>query len=179
MQLHNTDSHFGAVSMTLHWLMAAIIIGLLGLGLIMVRMPISLEKLQFFGWHKEFGLLVLGLAFVRVAWRLSDMMPPLPAHLPDWQKIAARSVHFAFYVFMFALPITGWGITSAAGLPPSFFGLFVLPDLVAPNDHTRILLTEVHKWLSYALIATICMHVGAALQHHFIYKDNILRRMLP
>jgi cytochrome b561 len=94
------------------------------------------------------------------------------------EKIAARSVHYTFYVLMFALPVSGWIITSAAGLPASFFGLFVLPTLVAPNEETRILFQEIHRWVGYGLIAIIVLHVSAALKHHFINKDDILRRML-
>ena len=79
---------------------------------------------------------------------------------------------------MFALPITGWLITSAAGLPASFFGLITLPNLVAPNEELRLLFQQVHQWLGYALIAVIGLHAAAALKHHFIDKDDILRRMI-
>ena len=76
------------------------------------------------------------------------------------------------------IPITGWLMTSAAGLPVSFFGLFVLPNLISPNDHLMKLFQEIHKWLGYGLIATFLVHTSAALKHHFINKDDILRRML-
>ncbi|MGE3319510.1 MAG: cytochrome b [Candidatus Berkiella sp.] len=179
MQIKNTINRFGTVAILLHWVIAIIIIGLLGLGLYMVPLPMNLWKLKLYGWHKEFGILVLALAVIRVAWRLSNITPKLPEHLALWQKLAAQSVHFAFYLFMFAMPISGWMISSAAGLPVSFFGLFVLPDLVSSNEGMRLLLSEIHKWLGYGLILTIFAHVGAALQHHFIYKDDTLRRMLP
>jgi cytochrome b561 len=80
---------------------------------------------------------------------------------------------------MFAMPLTGWLMSSAAGLPVSFFGWFVLPDLVSANEELRVTLVFIHEWLGYALIAAICMHAAAALQHHFYYKDDILRRMFP
>jgi cytochrome b561 len=179
MPIRNTLTRYGSVAIILHWVMALLIIGLLALGLIMVRLPISLQKLRFFGWHKEYGLLVLLLIVVRIIWRISNVVPLLPPSLANWQKQTAHLVHFAFYFFMLAMPITGWIITSSAGLPASFFGIAVLPDLVLPNENTRQLFTEIHKWLGYSLIAVICMHVGAALQHHFIYKDDILRRILP
>ena len=76
------------------------------------------------------------------------------------------------------MPITGWLITSASGLPASFFGLFTLPNLIAPDENKRILFGWMHQWLGYALIAAICLHTAAALKHHFINKDDILRRML-
>lgn len=175
----NTTNRYGAIAIFLHWLMALLIIGLLILGIVMVRLPISLEKLQFFGWHKEYGLLALALVFIRLIWRMGNRIPLLPLHVPSWQKLASTVVHYTFYVLMFAMPITGWLITSAAGLPVSFFGLFVLPDLIAPSDKLQSLFSVVHQWLGYGLIAIIFIHIGAAFLHHFIYKDDILKRILP
>ncbi len=176
MKMKNSTDQFGLVAIILHWVIAVLIIGLLAIGWIMVRMPISLEKLKFFGWHKEYGMLVLLLAVARSMWRLSNITPALD--LPWWEVIAARSVHYAFYFFMFAMPITGWCITSAAGLPVSAFGWFVLPNLIAPNPSSMDQFEDIHSFLGYALIVTICMHTAAALKHHFINKDDILRRML-
>jgi cytochrome b561 len=176
MQIKNTAYRFGIIAILLHWVMAILLIGLLILGLYMVSIPISLEKLKLYGWHKEYGILALMLVMVRIIWRLSNRIPYLT--LPLWEKIAARTVHWAFYGFMFAMPITGWLITSAAGLPVSFFGLFVLPDLVTPNPDSMQLFQKIHEWLGYGLIATIVLHTSAALKHHFINKDDILKRML-
>ena len=177
MLIKNTEDHYGSVSILLHWMIAILMIGLLIIGIYMVPLPISREKLKFYRWHKEFGMLVLMLVFLRVAWRLSNITPSL-SNLPFLEKMAARSVHFSFYIFMFAIPMTGWMMSSSAGFPVSFFGLFLLPDLVSPDENLRITLIEIHKWLGYLLIATIFLHVGASLKHHFINKDDILRRML-
>lgn len=177
MQIKNTEHRFGLVSILLHWIMAVLLIGLVVVGLYMTWIPVSLTKLKLYGWHKEFGILALMLVMIRIVWRISQRLPSLSS-LPWYEKIAARTVHWAFYGFMFALPISGWLITSAAGLPVSFFGLFVLPNLVVPNEEQRLLFQEIHEWLGYGLIATFCAHVGAALKHHFINKDDILRRML-
>lgn len=176
MLIKNTSEHFGIITITLHWIMAILLIGLLVLGIYMVDLPISLQKLKYYGWHKEYGLLALALVFLRFIWRMINIHPTLD--LPLFERFAARSVHWAFYFFMFAMPITGWIITSAAGLPASFFGLVVLPSLVPANKETLQLFQEVHKWVGYGLIATIIMHASAALKHHFINKDNILKRML-
>lgn len=177
MRIKNTATHFGVVAILLHWIVAILIIGLLAVGLYMVRLPISLEKLKLYGWHKEYGFLVLFLAVFRLVWRLANQLPELSA-LPLLEKIAARSMHWAFYGFMFAMPITGWLITSAAGLPASFFGLFTLPNLIAPDAHNLVLFEWIHQWLAYALIAAIGLHTAAALKHHFINKDDILKRMI-
>lgn len=176
MYIKNTNDRYGLVAIILHWLMAILIISLLALGLYMTSLPIGLQKLKLYGWHKEYGLLVLWLVILRLAWRLFNRTPQLS--LPWWEKIAARSVHWAFYVFMFAMPITGWLITSAAGLPVSFFGLFVLPSIVPASDASRELFEVIHQWIGYGLIAAIVLHSAAALKHHFINKDDILRRML-
>lgn len=176
MRITNSKTRFGIVTISLHWIVAILIIGLLAEGIYMVELPINLQKLKFYGWHKEFGLLVLFLAIFRIIWRLSNQMPEL--ELPWLEKLAARSMHWAFYIFMFAMPITGWLITSSAGLPASFFGLFTLPNLVTADEHNRLLFQWVHEWLGYALIAAIALHTAAALKHHFINRDDILRRML-
>lgn len=157
--------------------MAILIIGLVILGLYMTRLPISLEKLKYYGWHKEFGILVLMFAIVRFTWRLSNTSPSL-SNLQTWERVLARTAHYAFYFFMFALPISGWLITSAANLPVSFFGWFTLPDLMSASEVQRLFFTEAHEWLAYALIATFCLHVGGAMKHFIIDRDDILQRML-
>lgn len=176
MNLKNSESRFGLVNILLHWIMAILIIGMLALGLYMVSLPISLEKLKLYGWHKEYGFIVLALAIFRLFWRLTNITPHLS--LPFLEMLAARAMHWAFYGLMFAMPISGWLITSAAGLPASFFGLFTLPGLINPNEAYRQLFQWVHQWLGYGLIAAIVLHASAALKHHFINKDDILRRMI-
>lgn len=176
MNLKNSESHFGLVNILLHWIMAILIIGMLALGLYMVSLPISLEKLKLYGWHKEYGFIVLALALFRLFWRLTNITPHLS--LPFLERLAARAMHWAFYGLMFTMPISGWLITSAAGLPASFFGLFTLPSLISPNEESRQLFQWVHQWLGYGLIAAIVLHTSAALKHHYINKDDILRRMI-
>lgn len=178
MRIKNNETRYGIIAIALHWLMAILLILLVAEGLYMVEVPISAWKLQLYGWHKEYGMLVLMLVMFRIVWRIGNLTPLLPESIPDWQKLAAHAVHWAFYFLMFALPITGWLLTSAAGLPVSFFGLFTVPNIFTANEQWRVIFTEIHKWLAYGLIAVFCAHVGAALKHHFIDKDDILRRML-
>lgn len=176
--LKNSSEGYGLIAILLHWIIAILIIGMLILGLYMVRMPISIEKLKFYGWHKEFGVLVLELAMLRLFWRLFNVSPGLPLTMPAYQKFAAKSAHWAFYIFMFAMPISGWMMSSSAGLSVSFFGLFLLPNLVGPNPALHHYLALMHQYLAYSLIALIALHTTAALEHHFIKKDDVLRRML-
>jgi len=177
MLIKNNENHYGIVAIFFHWIIAILIIGLIILGLYMVGLPISLQKLKFYGWHKEFGILVLMLFLLRIVWRLINVVPSL-AELPAWERVAARSVHYAFYFCLFAIPLTGWMMSSAAGLPVGFFGLFVLPDLVSPDENLRLFLIAVHKWLAYFLIALLCLHIAASFKHLLINKDDILRRIL-
>ncbi|MBV8801739.1 MAG: cytochrome b [Gammaproteobacteria bacterium] len=177
MQLTNTDNQFGLITILLHWIMAILIIGLLIIGIYMVRIPVSPLQLKLFRWHKEFGMLVLMVVIVRLIWRFSNVIPTLLT-LPIWERMAALSVHWMFYFFMIILPISGWLVSSAAGISISFFGWFVFPDFVSANEEVRILFTAIHKWIAYLLIAVLCLHIAAALKHHYLNKDDILRRML-
>lgn len=176
MLMKNTATRYGVITIFIHWLMAVLIVGLLVLGLYMTLLPINHTKLILYGWHKEYGLLALGIALLRFTWRLINLNPRLSLSLLE--KIAARTVHWAFYIFMFAMPISGWLITSAAGLPTSFFGIFILPDFISASEESRVLFEKIHQWLGYGLIITIVLHSCAALKHHFINKDDILKRML-
>ena len=176
MRIKNTQTHFGVVAIGFHWIIAFLIIGILTIGLYMVDLPNNAQKTQFYGLHKEFGLLVLWLATFRLFWRLKNVSPELTL-LPWYERFTARLVHWAFYVLMFAMPITGWLLSSAAGYAPSFFGL-TLPVLIPPNVEERHLFGLIHQWFAYTFIAAIVLHIAAALKHHFIDKDNILRRII-
>lgn len=176
MRLKNDATHFGLIAILLHWIIAVLIIGLLCVGLYMVELPISPSKLKIYGIHKATGLLVLALVVVRLCWRVINTTPKLA--MPLWEVVIARIVHWAFYVLMLAMPITGWLLTSSAGLAPSFYGLFTVPTLIAPNENLRPLFANMHQWIAFALIATILLHVAAALKHHFYDKDEILKRMI-
>ena len=181
-RIENSERRYGTLAALLHWAMAVLLIGLAAVGLYMVRLPdvgFDQEKIRLILYHKQFGIVVLGLVGVRLAWRLVNVIPDLVENLPDWQKIAARFVHLSFYALMVALPVTGWMMSSAAGIPVSVFGLFTLPDLVDYDEFLFRRLIEVHKWLGYLLVALIFVHIGAALRHHFVFKDDTLRRMMP
>ncbi len=176
MQIKNSEKKFGLIAILLHWIMAILIIGLLTLGLYMTKFYHGTEKFKLYGWHKEFGILVLMLILLRSSWRAFNIIPSLS--LPRWEMLAARTMHFALYGFMFAMPLTGWLMTSFSGFTISFFGWFVIPDPFSAHLDLAHLFKKTHKWLGYALIAAIVLHVCAALKHHFIDKDDILRRML-
>lgn len=181
MQFANTGQRYGMVAIILHWLMALLLVALLLLGLYMVSLPdagFDQKKITLILLHKQYGMLALWLALLRLAWRMGGILPALVEDIPDWQKVAARFVHLSFYGLMFALPVSGWLMSSAAGIQVYFFGWY-LPDFIAPNDHHFRLLISVHMWLGFALIGCFALHVGAALRHHFLFRDDTLRKMLP
>lgn len=164
----------------LHWLMAIVLIALIALGLYMASLPevgFDTKKIELILFHKELGIVALLLAALRLAWRVGNVLPLLVENLPDWQKVIARLVHLCFYALMFALPITGGIMSSAAGIPVSFFGLFDLPDLVSYNDRVFHTFIDIHRWLGYGLIVLIAIHAGAALRHHLVFKDETLKKM--
>jgi cytochrome b561 len=174
--LKNNESRFGLIAIILHWVMALIMIGMLTVGLYMAGLPNSDQKFKLFGLHKSFGIVVLSLAALRLFWRLINITPTLSS--PWWERLAAHAMHLALYGFMFAMPLSGWLMSSSGGYPVSFFGLFELPQIIAANEEWNKFFQEAHEYLGYALIAAIVLHTAAALKHHFIDKDNILRRMI-
>jgi cytochrome b561 len=182
MLFTNTNQRYGNVAIAFHWLMALLLIALIILGLYMISLPdvgFDKKKITLILYHKEWGITALWLALLRLAWRVGNILPELVAHIPDWQKVTARFVHLSFYGLMFGLPITGWLMSSAAGIPVYYFGVFKLPDFIAHDEYRFHALIDVHKWLSYALIACILVHAGAALRHHFLFRDDTLKKMLP
>lgn len=181
MPLLNSPRRYGTVGIALHWLMAALLCGLLALGWFMVSLPdagFDTRKVVLILYHKEIGLAAFAAGLLRLAWRLANPLPALAAGVGYWQEAAARFVHLAFYGLMLALPVTGWLMSSAAAIPVSVFGFIDLPDGVAPNEALFRRLIDVHRWLGWALAALLCLHAGAALLHHFVVRDDTLRHML-
>lgn len=163
-------------AVVLHWLLALMIFSALPLGFYMHNLPLSPGKLQLYSYHKWLGITVLWLAGVRVVWRLlRDVPPPLPA--PRWQQIAAAATHGLLYLLLFAVPLSGWLMSSAKGFTTVYFGVLPLPDLLGKDKALGDALLELHEVLNFALIALLGLHVAAALKHHFIDRDETLVRM--
>ena len=171
------NSTYTPVARGLHWLMAALIAGLLILGIYMSDLPLSPDKLQLYAWHKWAGVSVFLLVWLRLAWRLGHPPPPLPATLSRRMQWAAHAGHALLYGLMIAIPLSGWLMSSAKGVPTVWFGLLTLPDLLARNRELGDLLQQLHKALNLLLMLTLAGHIAAALWHHFVLKDDTLRRM--
>lgn len=179
MPLNNTKLSYGSVANFFHWLMALLIITLLAVGFIMTEMENSPDKFKIYGLHKSIGIVILTLAALRLMWKSVNVAPLLPDSMADIEKFAAQCGHALLYLLMFAMPLSGWAMSSAAGLQVSVFGWFTLPNLVAPDETMKQLLRNWHYYLAWAIIAMVSLHVLAALLHHFYHKNNVLRRMLP
>ncbi|HEV2219120.1 MAG TPA: cytochrome b [Casimicrobiaceae bacterium] len=169
---------YGATAIALHWLTAILIVVNLALGLSMVPLAISPRKLQWYVWHKAIGITVLLLTGLRLSWRMIRPPPP-PVAMPAWQRRGAAVAHASLYVLLVAVPVSGWLYSSATGVQVVYLGAIPLPNLV-PRD--RVLgdaLKLVHVALNSVMFLLVCIHVAAALKHHYVDRDATLQRMLP
>jgi cytochrome b561 len=179
MSIRNTRERWGSLSQFLHWLIVVLIALQAALGLTGLLLPLSLEKLAVLARHKSIGITILGLATLRLLWRWLNPTPPLPSNLKPHERFLAHFTHAALYVLLFAMPLTGWMMSSARGFPVSWFNLYQLPDLVPKSESIYDAMVTTHAALAIALALTVVLHIAAALKHHFVLKDDTLRRMLP
>jgi cytochrome b561 len=180
-------SRYTMVAIILHWVMALGIAVLAVLGLAMVHLKLEPMRLfQLYQLHKSIGITVLLAAVLRLGWRLTHRPPPLPGSMLSIERTAAASGHLMLYLFLFALPFTGWALVSSSvlNIPTMLYGIIPWPDLpvlstLVDKAPVEAILKIVHAYGAYALIALVGIHAAAALRHHFLIKDDVLRRMLP
>jgi cytochrome b561 len=173
------NPRYTRTAITLHWLIALAILGTFGLGVYMHELPLSPTKLQLYSWHKWAGVSIFMLVIVRLAWRITHPAPPLPETMPAPLRLAAHGAHWALYGLMFAIPLSGWLMSSAKGFQTVWFGVLPLPDLVAKDKALGETLAGIHEALNWTLLTLVVLHAAAALKHHFIDRDTVLTRMLP
>ncbi|MGE5468881.1 MAG: cytochrome b [Ignavibacteria bacterium] len=173
------NDRYTATAIALHWLMAVLLAALFALGLYMHDLPLSPWKLKLYSWHKWAGVTAFLLVLVRAGWRAAHRPPALPHAMPPLFKAAAHAGHAALYLLMLAIPLTGWLMSSAKGVPTVYFGVLPLPDLLAKDKALGETLANVHAWLNYLLAAVVTGHAAAALKHHVVDRDGVLLRMLP
>ena len=170
---------YAAPAQLAHWLIALLIASGCTLGFIMVDQKISPTTLKLFAYHKWIGVTVFLLALLRLVGRLAVPPPPLPASTAPWQRRAAEITHRLLYLLIFAVPLSGWLMSSAKGFQTVYLKLIPIPDLLDKNPALGAALTEVHESLVWLLLGTVALHVAAALKHHFVDRDGVLLRMLP
>lgn len=162
----------------IHWLMAALILAQGVLGWVGHEMARSPAKVDVMTAHKSLGITLLLLAVLRLAWRATHPAPPPPAGSRTWEIRAAALSHILLYLLMIALPLSGWLAASTSIVPWKLWWLIPWPDLAAPDEALHEIAEEVHEILFKVLLAVLVIHVGAALRHHFIKRDDVLIRML-
>lgn len=166
-------------AVALHWLMALLIFAAFPLGLYMGDLPLSPTKLKLFSYHKWLGVTIFLLVLMRLAWRATHPAPPLPATMTAWERFAAQAGHYLLYLLIFAIPLTGWLMSSAKGVQTVYLGVLPLSDILGRDKALGHLLEKIHEMLNMAMLALVFLHVAAALRHHFVERDGILARMLP
>jgi cytochrome b561 len=172
--------HYTHTAVALHWLMAVLIAAGFALGWVMTDIPgFTPAKLKYFSWHKWIGVTVLWLAVIRVLWRATHPAPALPATMRGWERLAAHGGHALLYVLLFAVPVSGYLFSSAAGMPVVYLGVLPLPTVIAPDPYWKAVLLRTHVTLDWILVAAVAGHLLAVLKHELIDKSRILPRMLP
>lgn len=207
MQLTNDRFRYGSVSQWLHWTTAALVIVLLGMGNAF-DMEADEPGNALYLWHSSLGVLVFVLAAARIGWLLFSRPPALPQSTSRLFRVLARSAHVALYALLFALPVSGWLAASSEGASVPFFGIATVPAWSwvgpIPSDSSVAargpassasaesaaqrgadtkegegVFKELHEVLGNVLLVLASLHVLAALKHHFVNHDDVLRRMLP
>lgn len=188
--MHRDIEDYSAIAKLLHWLIAAFVIGLIGLGLFMTRTGDLQLKFTLYQLHKSMGITVLILMVLRIAWRFIASPPRWPAQMPQWERRAARSTHALLYTFLLVIPLAGWSMVSAAQAPFNFptvlYGTIPWPHIPAIENlgaeqkkTVETLFKNVHAALAWALLALVLLHIAAALRHSLILKDGVMLRMVP
>lgn len=186
MSLRNTPEGWGWPARLIHWSVSLMILGLLGVGFFManfvddIGLQFTLTQI-----HKSWGFTVFVLVLIRVIWRFMNPTPPLPATMSPVERGLAHGGHLALYALMFAMPLSGWLMSSASplqelyGIKNKVFSLFEMPDPFVPGSkELEEVFANIHYFCAIALSLVVAAHVAAALKHHFVEKDNVLRRMV-
>lgn len=178
----NTSS-YTKTAIILHWVIALLIIGQLAGGKIMMALEPMPLKFELFQLHKSFGFVILALSILRLIWRLTHKAPALPNMMKSWEKAAAKLTHIGFYALIIGIPLSGWIMVSATTtqITTKIFKVIKVPDFpgVTRSEFMEALTINIHEKLGFLMIVLILLHVGAALKHHFINKDGVLKRMIP
>jgi len=178
--MREPEHRYSAISILLHWTIAALLIAnvLVGGWMEDARGP---QKLSWFATHKSLGITIFALTLVRLGWRVGHPWPALPAHMAEWERLLARATHVLFYVALLAIPLLGWAAASAGGAQATdWFGLFSVGNLPVPrSEDLGEMLGNAHKLLVKSAYVLIGLHVLGALKHQFLNRDGVLHRMLP
>lgn len=179
MSIMRTISSYDPFAKLFHWAVFAAIAAQFAIGWIMPDIRRGMQPERLMNLHLSIGLVILALMTLRYAWRLVRGAPPAEPDLPLWQKRAAELMHAALYAVVFALTASGWLFASMRGWTITIFGVVPVPRLVAEGSSFGHMVGEWHGPLTWVLLVLVGLHAAAALVHHFVFRDQVLRRMLP
>lgn len=179
MTSSNSPTSYNKVAIILHWLIGIAIIAMLACGLLMDDISNKALRHTVYNWHKCTGVVILGLVFIRIVWRLINKQPDLPEGLSAFERLAAKVSHFLLYAAMLAMPISGWMMATAAGYLPKFGSFAFAMPFVPLRKALANCAGDVHEIVAWCLIVLVGVHILAALKHQFVDKNNILKRMCP
>lgn len=175
----NEEKEYDLSAKLFHWLTVALLIVQFTLGWLMPDIERGMQPESMMNLHISFGLVILAVVVLRFAWRLGRGAPPHEARLPHWQRVLSQLIHLALYLLLFAMTLSGWFFASMRGWTISLFGVIAVPRLVAQGSVLGHTIGELHGMLSWVLLGTISTHVVAALAHQFLFRDQVMQRMLP
>ena len=175
--MKNTANTYGVVAKSFHWLLFLMLTFSIVAGNFLASLPKGAEKLQAAGMHKSFGAVILMLIMLRLVWRLINETPRLPDETTAGEAFIAKAMHWGLYALMFAQPLSGIMMSQTAGIPVSFFGLFEFPVFLDKSQSIAEFFRAMHGTVWILLVVAVMGHIGAALHHHFIKKDNVLKQM--
>jgi cytochrome b561 len=180
MPYKNTPETYGHVAKVLHWLIALAVLAMMVMGTFMDDIPDKILRFQIYGIHKALGITVLVLMLGRLVWKLIHWgLPHHNLNHKPWEQKLAGVVHWGFYALLLVMPLSGWLLTGAAGSTISWFGFFSVPNIALPDQELREAYGEIHEIVGLLIWGALALHVGGALKHVFLDKDDTLRRMLP
>ena len=175
--IKNTANTYGVVAKSFHWLLFLMLSFSIVAGNFLASLPKGTGKLEIAGVHKSFGAFLLMLIMLRFVWRLINETPRLPDETTAGEAFVAKAMHWGLYVLMFAQPLSGILMSQAAGYPVSFFGLFEFPVFLDKDPELAKTFLSIHGTVWILLVIAVFGHAGAAMHHHFIKKDNVLKQM--
>jgi cytochrome b561 len=179
MAVTTREERYTTVAIVLHWLIAAAVLFMIGLGWLMDDIPKGTpERTYWFNLHKSVGVTIGLLVLARLAWRYTHRPPPLPDAMQPWEVALARLTHTLLYVLLLAMPLVGFLASNFSKFGVSYFGWKIGP-FFAEDKALRDGLQEAHSLLSWVLFALVVLHILAALKHWLVDRDRVFQRMLP
>lgn len=179
MSLKNTLTSYGSVAKFLHWLIFLLVLGMLIIGFLFDDIQDKALKSQLINYHKLTGITILALMIFRLFWAFLNPKPLLPPGTPRWHYFLERTMHGLLYLVLIAMPLSGWIMSVAGGHFPHFLNYQLTLPFVPESKALGNTMFETHETLAIVIIVLVSLHVLAALYHHFVKKDDILKRMMP